>query len=115
MDSKRKKKAIESILESLSNGSSIVKACDKAVIDVSTFWHWRKKSKCLEEKVEAIIESRIQVVEDSLYKEAVKGNATLIMFFLQNRAGDKWQDKRHFEGNVSGKVTLVIDNTLDKV
>jgi hypothetical protein len=82
------------ILESLRNGESIIKSCKAAGIHPSTFWEWRKADPELNQATEAAIDSRVMVVEDALYTECIKGNSTLIMFFLMNRASGTWKDKR---------------------
>ena len=113
MNANLKKKATETIVSSLSKGSSLVKACKGADVDVSTFWRWRQASKELEKKVEAIMDSRIQIVEDALFANAAKGNVTAQIFFLQNRAPDRWQDKRHFEHD--GKIEIVFTKAVEKI
>jgi hypothetical protein len=82
------------ILESLKNGGSILAACKGAGIHPATFWRWRKEDTELNSETEIAIASRVMVVEDALYNECIKGNATLIMFFLMNRAGENWKDRR---------------------
>ena len=45
----------------------------------------------LEEQAEV---DACDIVEDHMLKAIEKGNATLIMFWLQNRAPDRWMDRR---------------------
>ena len=97
----RKRKAIRAILASLKKGSSIYSACNGAGINVTTFWRWRLKSPKLEKLVGVILESQITIVEDALYGEAVKGNPVAMIFFLTNRAGDKWKDRRALVNNIN--------------
>src|SRR3989304_852539 len=108
MNANLKKKATETIVSSLSKGSSLVKACKGADVDVSTFWRWRQASKELESKVETILESRIQIVEDALFANAAKGNVTAQIFFLQNRAPNRWQDKRNIDFKAGGEIKLIF-------
>ena len=99
-----KKRIIEAVLESVSSGVSMAKGCKAAGIDFSTFWRWRKESKELDKKVIDIIEGRTQVVEDALFASALKGNVTAQIFWLKNRAPDRWKDR--YEGEVGGEVKL---------
>jgi hypothetical protein len=92
-------KKLRAIFKSLKNGSSICKACAAASVDVSTLWQWRKDNEKLDVKIIAIIDSRIQVVEDALYKTACNGNTTAQIFFLTNRASERWADKRALVNN----------------
>ena len=85
-----KRKKIHAIVKSLRSGSSIYNACKAADIDTSTLWGWRKLNNRLNLLVTGVIESRIQNVEDSLYKNAIEGNVAAQIFFLKNR-GD-WHD-----------------------
>lgn len=96
-----KRRRIKMILQSLRKGSTFVGACDGAGIDVATFWRWRKKSKRLDDLAHAIVESRVQIVEDALYKSAVfEGSVPAQMFFLTRRASDRWPDQKLIVNNV---------------
>jgi len=104
MNSTLKKKKTEAILESLKAGTSFTKACKAAEVDTSTFWLWRQADKRLNEKVLEVLDSRTQIVEDALFKSALGGNITAQIFWLKNRAPDRWKDR--YEGQVSGEIKL---------
>ena len=91
MTTDKRRKFMHAVLRSLKDGAAMHTACEQASINIVTFWKWRKKKKRLAEIVEAIYESRIQNVEDALYRNALTGNVTAQIFFLKNRS-DKWQD-----------------------
>jgi len=97
---KNRDQIIRAILESLKRGAGIKTACDAAGIDPSTFWKWRKKNKKLNEEVEAIINSRVQMVEDALWRKALEGDVTAMIFILTNRAPERWQDRRALVKNI---------------
>jgi len=92
-----------------------VSACKAADITLVTLWHWRKKYPKFNEEIQAVINSRIQVVEDVLFREVLKGNATLIMFYLQNKAPQDWQDKRAIALQHSGKIEHTFEEKLNKM
>lgn len=92
-----KKKCIESVLISLEKGTSFLKACKAADINQATFWRWRQKDKKLDQQVLQVLESRTQTVEDALYMGATKGNVVAQIFWLKNRAKDRWKDKQEYE------------------
>ena len=56
-----------------------------------------KISKEFDNKVNAIIDSRTQTVEDALYASALKGNVIAQIFWLKNRAKDRWSDRTTHE------------------
>jgi transposase-like protein len=86
-------KKLRAIFKSLMAGVSIAQACKAANIDASTLWRWRKINTRVDNMVSSIIESRIQMVEDAQFKTAIEGNPTAQIFYLCNRAPDRW--KRH--------------------
>lgn len=99
-----KKEKIEAILKSLNMGTSINQACKAADISKVTLWRWRKKSKRLNNKILSILDSRTQTVEDALYKAAIGGNIVAQIFWLKNRAHDRWKDR--YEQLLGGEVKL---------
>ncbi len=111
-DEKNEKRNLQkkTFLKSLEQGTSIIKACKSADIAVVTAWRWRRDNKDFDEKVLAIIESRTQVVEDALYVGASKGNVIAQIFWLKNRAKDRWKDKQEYEhSGVIGYKLLNVD------
>lgn len=88
-----KEKVITAVMESLNNGASIGAAVKAAGTNAVTFWRWRMVDKELDDQVHAIYDSRIQIVEDALYRGAVEGNPTQQIFFLKNRAYHRWRDR----------------------
>lgn len=86
-----KKKALEAAFASLEGGSTVEAACQAADIDRKTFYEWRKGDKELSDRFDIARMGAIGVVEDALLKAALKGNITAQIFFLCNRARDRWQ------------------------
>jgi hypothetical protein len=85
-------KKLRCIFKCLQGGVSVIQACKAANIDPSTLWDWRKKNARLNSKIYSLVESRIQVVEDQLFKKILEGHATSMYFFLCNRAPDRWHN-----------------------
>jgi hypothetical protein len=110
----KKKRQKEVFLKSLLNGTSIVKACQAADIGVATAWRWRKNSKAFDDKVLAVFESRTQVAEDALYKNVLKGNVVAQIFWLKNRAQDRWKDRQAIAFENPPKFQVEITNNEDK-
>ena len=115
---KRTKKLLN-VLRSLRKGQSIVQACKNSDVGTCTFWKWRKAEPRIAALCEAIMESRIQMVEDALFTACLERNMTGIIFFLTNRHHEKWQDRRALVNNTnifSAKIEGDKDgqaNTID--
>jgi len=93
-------------LQSLKSGVTIKEASDAAGIDRTTVWLWRKKWKGFNNKIFSIIDSRTQTVEDALYGSALSGNVAAQIFWLKNRAKDRWKDR--FEHEITERRIIVI-------
>jgi len=94
----------EALLRSLESGVSITEACEAANVSRNSIWEWRKKSKRFNNKVNSIIDSRTQSMEDALYSSGIKGNVAAQIFWLKNRAKDRWKDRIEYE--VEGKMKI---------
>ena len=90
------------VLRQIRNGSHILHACKIAGMNSSTFYRWRKKHPRMADLCEALIAVRVNVVEDALYQACVEDrNISAIIFFLTNRAGEKWADRRALVNNTN--------------
>lgn len=83
-------RAARKIIKSLGGGTSIYTACQAAQISPMTFWRWRNENPKFGAFIRGVIDARTQIVEDSLYQNALKGNVTAQIFWLKNKAG--WKD-----------------------
>ena len=99
----------EAFLKSLEGAVSISDACKAANVSRNTIWEWRKKLKRFDKKVNSIIDSRTQSVEDALFSSAVKGNVAAQIFWLKNRAKERWKDK--FEYDIPGDMNVKVKFT----
>jgi hypothetical protein len=87
-------KKIEKVLESLENGAATIVACASAGLNRIWFYALLKKHPELKDLYNEIREARTMAVEDSLYINAEKGNVSAQIFWLKNRASDRWQDSQ---------------------
>ena len=90
----------EALLQSLGAGASRLRACEAAAIGRRTFYTWLNDDDDFRTDVEAAEAGCTMSVEDALYRKALDGNTTAMIFWLQNRAPDRWQDRRNLR--VSG-------------
>jgi len=55
------------------------------------------------------MDSRTQTVEDALYATALAGNVAAQIFWLKNRAKDRWKDK--FEYDIPVDINVKVKFT----
>ena len=92
------------------NGLTNEQIASNMDIAVSTLWEWRKKSPKISSALKIGKDEADIQVENALYKEALKGNTTAIIFWLKNRKPKEWRDKIQQEITTESAVKLVIDN-----
>jgi len=101
----RYKKA-KTICESLKQGAGIYQSCSKAGLSAMSFWRWRQENPKFDKFVERLLAGRTQLVIDALYKKALEGNPTAMIFWLKNKAG--WRDVIEHSGKIEGGETRII-------
>lgn len=82
-----------------------------------TYHHYsrlRKSDPDFAEQIDDVLESCVKRVEDALYCNALSGNTTAQIFYLVNRAPDKWKHiNRDYHQDSVGPVKIVRrGNTL---
>jgi len=87
----------KALIESLKQGAFITTACDKVGISRDSFYDWYHKDKKFRDEVDKALTSRIKIVEDVLFKKALEGNVTAIIFFLCNRDPERWKNVQRVE------------------
>jgi len=100
----RKNLIMEAFLRTLESGATFDKSCQAAGTNRTTIWKWRKENPEFDEKVNEVLDSRTQAMEDSLYNSGMKGNVVAQIFWLKNRSGGRWKDKQEIEH--SGEMKL---------
>lgn len=94
-------------MQSLKTGSTIFSACKGAGLATMTFWRWRANNPRLDNLINKIIEGRIQMVEDALFKNAVvHDNVTAQIFYLKNRGKD-WKDTPFIDASRHTHLTFI--------
>lgn len=92
------------------NGLTNEQIASNMDIVVSTLWEWRKKSPKISNALKIGKDEADIQVENALYKAALKGNTTAMIFWLKNRRSKEWRDKIQQEITTESAVKLVIDN-----
>ncbi|MDD5747899.1 MAG: hypothetical protein PHP64_02425 [Actinomycetota bacterium] len=111
----------EKICKAIENGCTKESACAKVGITPQTLCNWtnwgREGREGYIEFFEAIKkaeEKAIAYYERQLKKCAEEGSITAIIFFLQNRAPERWKDKRAVEH--SGRIENVdIEKEIEEL
>lgn len=88
---------------------------EKMQITVSTFYEWKKKYSEISEALKRGKEVVDVEVENALYKLALQGNITAIIFWLKNRRPNAWRDKPaelHENGNEQKKAHDELINAI---
>jgi hypothetical protein len=76
-------------------------------------WRWLQDDDEFADAVADAIESRIAHVEDALYREAIGGNITAIIFFLCNRKAAGWKHVQHIQHSGGKPYELHVTTTTD--
>jgi hypothetical protein len=79
-------------------------------ITVSTLYEWKKKYSEISEALKKTKEVVDREVENALYKKALSGDTTALIFWLKNRRPNDWRDRR--ETQLSGSVQTVPDRLV---
>jgi len=101
----------QTIIKSITAASTVLAACEAADICPDTFYRWYNTNKKFKKAIDVAKKSRIQAVENALFKSATDGNITAQIFFLCNRAKDEWEsvNKVEHSGNIKTDNKLVIE------
>ena len=70
-------------------------------IDVSTFYAWKKERPEFSEALKRGKTDGKRKVINSLYRRAIEGNLTAIIFWLVNRYPDEWRNIQKMEHTIS--------------
>jgi len=102
--SKKSPQRIDTILESIGAGASTKSACESAGIDYTTFWGWCQDEPALQDRYDAVRDSRVVLVEDKAYMRLITGDAAPVeyIYYLNNRSKGRWLTKSQQEHTLPG-------------
>lgn len=92
------------------NGLTNEQIASNMSIGITTLWEWRKKSPKIANALKIGKDEADIQVENALYKAALEGNTTAMIFWLKNRRSKEWRDKIQQEITTESAVKLAIDN-----
>lgn len=76
------------------DGLSQQQIADNLGIGLTTLKDYRKKSPTISAAIKKGREVSDYHVENALYKSAIEGNVTAMIFWLKNRKPNEWKDKK---------------------
>ena len=76
-------------------------------INVATLYRWKNEHNEIRDTLKKTKEVVDREVENALFKKAIEGDTTAMIFWLKNRRPNDWRDKR--ETALSGAVQTVPD------
>ncbi|MBI2624766.1 MAG: hypothetical protein HYW70_00280 [Candidatus Nealsonbacteria bacterium] len=94
---------------------TVAAACKSTGINRDTYYEWLKKYPDFVKQIEEEKKQQIEYVESKLYEAIQKGNLTAIIFFLKNRARQKWgaEERRKVEEETTYKLKLTDDQRTE--
>lgn len=72
---------------------NVSEACKQLKIGRTTFYNWCKEDEIFRLRVEDIRLSLIDLAESKLMSNIIEGKETSLIFFLTNRAPERWKHK----------------------
>jgi len=86
-------------------------SCEAIKINRLAYYEWRRKYKDFDNRCREVEASLIDLAESQLLVNIKKGNIVALIFFLCNRAGDRWQNVNRGEqnGGLSGNIKVVVE------
>ena len=82
----------------------------KMGISVSTVYDWMNKNPDIAAAIKKGRDKSIDMVENALFKSAINGNVTAMIFYLKNRAPERYKDRVDNNNNTYVKdITLKIE------
>ncbi len=90
------------------SGGHVQNTCEAAGIRRSTFYNWVKQYPEFGEMVTEIVEGAIDNVEAAVYRDALSGNVTAQMYYLNNRARHRGYGQHGLFGGDNGGVKRII-------
>lgn len=83
-------------------------------ISVKTLYEWQKTKSEFRNALKKGKEVADYEVENALFKAAIEGNTTAMIFWLKNRRPDKWRDKVEQEQDIKQEINVSIKEDISE-
>ena len=90
----RVEQKIETVEEWARNGLTQQQIANNLGIGLTTLKDYMKKSPLINDAIRYGKEKAVAQVENALFKKALEGNMSAIIFYLKNRCPERWMDKK---------------------
>jgi hypothetical protein len=87
---------------------NISEACKAIDISRTTYYNWLSTDPVFKKEIQDAEASMIDYVEGQLLTAIKRGNITAMIFFLTNRASDKWKHKNYQEQAVGFDFDQIV-------
>ena len=113
LQTKRSEQVDAALVQWLSAGYSIGRACKAAGIGRRTFYDWKDAFPDFRQLVEDATETGTDVLEDTLYEHGKDGNVVACIFLLKARRPEIYRDRHEVTGANGAPLTIVIGERSD--
>lgn len=105
-------KAKENFLKAYeANACNISKAARNISISRRVYYKWREQDPDFDEACHELEQGMIDLAESQLHANILNGKETSLIFFLTNRAPDRWKHIKAFDHTTGGEKI----NKLEKI
>lgn len=106
---------LKKLFRAIYEGLTIVDSCKQAGINRMTLWRWKTERPWIERHLIDLKMSRVEMVEDALFKSAIAGDVNAQKNFLINhKKGYRLGDPRDSRPSVVVQNTVTQNNTPQK-
>lgn len=98
-----KEDKLKKLQELSANGCSMDEIAQAIGIGKSTLYDWGDRHPQIQQAIKKGREKSVDMVENALFKSAINGNVTAMIFYLKNKAPDRYKDKVDTNSNIEVK------------
>lgn len=104
---------LEEIKDWCRNGATDEDIYTQLGISKDTFYEYKKKYSDFSDTLKHTRDYCDGEIENALYKAAMSGNVTAMIFWLKNRRGKKWREKPEEESDANNNGVAISINIAD--
>lgn len=110
------KKMKKKIIEMLEEGQTLIEIAKALGISRTAIWYARKQDSEFDKQVVEARDKAVEMVEDALFLKAMSGDTTAMIFYLKNRAPERWSDRREVSvlADKVGKIIVELPGVSDE-
>jgi hypothetical protein len=109
MEKKMSESRQNTIIELLHNGYTLSGACHLAGISRRTEYRFRQADEEWQKKVEEAFSARDEIVVESVYEAALRGEFQAQRFWLLNKAGSRWRSEQNVKMEIDTAMPVIVE------